>query len=58
MFRRSDVRRNTENRGSCPQTAGGDPPTGTDECAGVAAADAQASVTQTDDPADSIQEKG
>lgn len=58
MFRRSDVRRNTENRGSCPQTAGGVPPTGTDECAGVTAADAAASVVQTDVPAGSIQEKG
>ncbi len=43
---------------SCPQTAGGVPPTGTDECAGVAAADTVAAVVQTDDPAGSIQEKG
>ena len=58
MFRRSDVRRNTENRGSCPQTAGGVPPTGTGECADVSAADTVAAVAQTDDPAGSIQEKG
>lgn len=51
MFRRSDVRRSIENRGSCPQTAGGVPPTGTDGCAGVAAADTVAAVEQTDDPA-------
>jgi len=55
MFRRSDVRRSIENRGenrgSCPQTAGGVPPTGTDGCAGVAAADTVAAVAQTDDPA-------
>lgn len=51
--------RNIEKKGgSCPQTAGGVPPTGTDECAGDAAADAVASVAQTDDPAGSIQEKG
>ena len=55
MFRRSDVRWNIGNRGGCPQTAGGVPPTGTDECAGDAAADAVASVVQTDDPAGSIQ---
>lgn len=41
-------------RGSCPQTAGGDPQTGTDECAGDAAADVVVSVAQTDDPAGSI----
>ena len=55
MFRRSDVRWNIGNRGGCPQTAGGVPPTGTDECAGDAADDAAA---QTDDPTGSIQEKG
>ena len=58
MFRRSDVRRSIENRGSCPQTAGGVPPTGTDECAGVAAVDTVAAVAQTDDPAGSIPKKG
>lgn len=36
----------------------GVPPTGTDKCAGDAAADAVASVAQTDDPAGSSQEKG
>ena len=45
-------------RGSCPQTAGGVPPTGTDERAGVAAADTVAAVEQTNDPAGSIREKG
>lgn len=45
-------------RGRRPQTSGGDSPTGTDECAGDVAADAVASVVQTDDPAGSIQEKG
>jgi len=47
--------RNIENWGSCPQTAGGVPPTGTDECADDAAAVAVASVAQMDDPAGSIQ---
>ena len=49
------MRRNIENRGSCLQTSGGVPPTGTDEYAGDAAADAVASVAQADDPAGSIQ---
>lgn len=57
ILRRSDVRRNIENRGSCPQAAGGVPPTGTDECAGDVAADAVAAAVQTDAPAGSIQEK-
>lgn len=39
---------------NCPQTGGGVPPTGTDECAD----DAVAAAAQTDDPAGSIQEKG
>lgn len=43
---------------NCSQTAGGVPPTGTDECAGAAAADTVAAVAQTDDPAGSIQENG
>ena len=55
MFRQSDVYRNTENRGSCPQTAGGVPPTGAAGCAGNVVADAAA---RTSDPAGSIQEKG
>ena len=55
MFRRSDVRWNIGNRGSCPQTAGEFHPTGTDECAGDAAAVAVVSAAQTDDPAGSIQ---
>lgn len=36
----------------------GTPPTGTDECAGVAAADTVAAVAQTDAHAGSIQETG
>lgn len=44
--------------GDVRRCLGGDSPTGTDECAGDVAADAVASVVQTDDPAGSIQEKG
>lgn len=44
--------------GAVRRQLGGVPPTGTDEGAGVVAADTVAAVAQTDDPAGSIQEKG
>ena len=56
ILRCSDVRRNIENRGGAVRRQLGEfPPTGTDECAGDAVADAAASVVQTVDPAGSIQ---
>ena len=58
ILRRSDVRCNIKRGGAVRRQLGGVHPTGTDECAGDAAADAVASVVQMDDPAGSIQEKG
>lgn len=49
------MRRDIKNGGAVRRQPGGVPPTGTDECAGDAAADAVAAVAQTDDPAGSIQ---